>query len=131
MQAFYVWAYYLWKPWAPFHLSPVYTTLVQFNPNHWPFRLSAALVVGITWLLFWKRRQWPWAVALWVSHLALLVPALGLTERPHFTSDRYDYLPGLIWAVIIAAALWRLRARRELLAAGTACAVAVAVFWEA
>jgi hypothetical protein len=129
MQAFYVWAYYLWKPWAPFHLSPVYPTLLHFNPNHWPFWMSATLVAGLTLLLLWERRRWPWALALWASHLVLLVPALGLTERPHFTSDRYDYLPGLVWAVIIAAALWKLRTRPKLLAAGTAFAIAVAAFW--
>ena len=42
MQAGYVWAFYLWKPWVPFHLSPVYTTLVSFNPASAPF-CSASL----------------------------------------------------------------------------------------
>ncbi|MGD0261440.1 MAG: tetratricopeptide repeat protein [Verrucomicrobiota bacterium] len=129
MQAFYVWAYYVWKPWLPFHLSPVYTTLLNFNPNAWPFWLSAALVVGTTVLLVRRRNQWPWALALWVSHLVLLVPVLGLTERPHFPSDRYDYLPSLVWAVVIAAALWRTSIRPRLFAAGAACAVGLALFW--
>jgi len=129
MQAFYVWAYYVWKPWLPFHLSPVYTTLVKFNPNAWPFWLSAALVIGTTVLLVRRRKQWPWALALWISHLALLVPALGLTERPHYSADRYDYVPGLVWAVVIAAALWRTSLRPRLFAAGAACAAGLALFW--
>ena len=131
MQAFYVWAYYVWKPWLPFHLSPFYTTLVNFNPNGWPFWLSAAFVIGTTVLLVRRRNQWPWALALWVSYLLLLVPALGLTERPHFAADRYDYLPGLVWAVAIAAALRRLGAHPTLRAAGFALAMALAVFWGA
>ena len=57
MQACYVWGYFLWKPWAPFGLSPVYTTLVEFNPMGWPFWLSAALVAGATVWLACKWRQ--------------------------------------------------------------------------
>jgi tetratricopeptide (TPR) repeat protein len=129
MQAFYVWAYYAWRPWAPFHLLPFYTTLVDFNPNAWPFWLSTALVIGTTVLLVRRRRQWPWALALWVSHLMLLVPVLGLTERPHYTADRYAYLPGLVWAVAIAAALRRLGTRSNLRAAGMALGITLAVFW--
>jgi tetratricopeptide (TPR) repeat protein len=129
MQAFYVWAYYLWRPWAPFHLSPVYTTLIDFNSNNWRFWLSAALVLGSTALVVWKRHRWPWALALWASYLTLLLPALGLTEHPHYTSDRYDYLPGLVWALVLAASLWKVSARPRLFAAGTACAIALAAFW--
>jgi tetratricopeptide (TPR) repeat protein len=131
MQAFYVWTYYVWKPWLPFHLSPFYTTLVDFNPNAWPFWLSAALVIGTTVLLVRWRNQWPWALALWISYLVLLIPVLGLTERPHYTADRYDYLPGLVWAVAMAAVLLRLGARPRLRTAGLAIGIALAVFWGA
>jgi protein O-mannosyl-transferase len=108
MQACYIWAYYLWKPWVPFHLAPVYTTLVSFDPWEEPFVLSAGLVVGLTALLVWQRRRWPWALALWVCHLVLLASALGLTEHPHYPSDRYSYIPGILWPVLLAAALFRL-----------------------
>jgi protein O-mannosyl-transferase len=129
MQAFYVWAYYVWRPWAPFHLSPVYTTLVEFNATHWQFWLSAGLVVVITVLVIRKRQRWPWALVLWASYLTLLLPALGLTEHPHYTSDRYDYLPGLVWAMVAAAGLRKVSTRPRLFAVGTACAVALAAFW--
>ena len=129
MQAFYIWAYYLWRPWAPFHLSPVYTTLIDFNGNNWRFWLSAALVLGSTALVVWKRHRWPWGVVLWTSYLTLLLPALGLTEHPHYTSDRYDYLPGLVWALVLAASLWKISTRPKLFAAGTVCAIALAAFW--
>ena len=129
MQAFYVWAYYLWKPWVPFHLSPVYPALVGFDPNAWPFWLSAAFVVGTTAGLVRQRHRWPWALALWMSYLVLLTPILGLTERPHYTADRYDYLPGLVWAVAIAAALWKANSRRGLFAVAATGVSALAVFW--
>ncbi|HOX57715.1 MAG TPA: hypothetical protein P5205_13645 [Candidatus Paceibacterota bacterium] len=129
MQAFYGWAYYLWKPWLPFHLSPVYARLVEFNPNTWPFWLSAALVTGLTAVLVSRRRRWPWALALWTSHLALLVPMLGLTEHPHYTSDRYGYVQGVVWAVLLAAALWKASSQPRLFAATTAAMAVLAVFW--
>jgi tetratricopeptide (TPR) repeat protein len=66
---------------------------------------------------------------LWASHLALLVPVLGITERPHYTTDRYDYLPGLVWAVAIAAGLRAVSRRRDLRTVGMAFALALAVFW--
>ena len=129
MQAFYVWGYYAWKPWMPFHLSPLYVTLVDFNPNTWPFWLSAALVIGATVLFVLRRKQWPWALALWASYLVLLVPVLGLTERPHYTVDRYDYLPGLVWAVVIAATLRMLSSRLGFRAVSLAFVVGLAGIW--
>src|SRR5207249_4425796 len=33
MQMFYCWAYYLWRPFLPVNLSPIYTTLVGFRPT--------------------------------------------------------------------------------------------------
>lgn len=107
MQALYIWAYYVWKPWLPFDLSPIYTTLVNFKPASGPFMLSALAIIALTVGVIWQRRRWPWALALWACHLALLVPALGLTEQKHQSCDRYAYLPGLLWSVAVAAVLWR------------------------
>ena len=120
MQACYVWSYFLWKPWVPFGLSPVYTTLVEFNPAAWPFLLSAALVIGLMVLLVWKRRQWPWALALWASYLVLLVPVLGLTEHPHYPSDRYSYIPAMLWSVLLVAGLFKLRCKPKIFAGSAA-----------
>ena len=108
MQAAYIWAYYLWKPWVPLGLSPVYTTLVSFDPWGIRFLSSAGVVIGLTALLVWKRRQWPWALALWMCHLVLLAPALGLSEHPHYPSDRYSYIPSILWSVLLATALLKL-----------------------
>src|SRR5437867_2953109 len=117
MQAGYVWAFYLWKPWVPFHLSPVYTTLVSFNPVSAPFLLSLSLVIGLSLLLIWRREQWPAALALWVCHLVWLVPVLGLTEQPHYANDRYSLVTGIFLSILCAAVLlkpWEQRARRAL-----------------
>lgn len=124
-QAFYIWAYYVWKPLAPFGLSPVYTTLVWFDPWDLPFVASAALVAALGGLLVWQRRRWPGLLALWLCHLALLVPLLGLTEHPHYPSDRYGYLQGILWSVLVAAGLLKLGRRPGLRAVTPAVTLAV------
>ena len=129
IQASYVCAYYVWKPWLPFHLSPLYNSLVGFNPRTWPFWASVALVGAISVVLWWKRRQLPWALVLWLSHLTLLLAALGLTEAVHHTCDRYGYVPGVVWAVGVAAVLWQLPRRRNLHAIANGCVVALALLW--
>jgi protein O-mannosyl-transferase len=123
MQSSYIWAYFLWKPLAPLHLAPVYTILVSFHPWDAPFLASAGLVVGLTALLVWQRRRWPWALALWVCHLVMLAAALGLTEHPHYPSDRYSYVPGILSSVLLAAGLWKLCCRPGLFvwAVGASC----------
>ena len=108
-QAFYIWAYYFWRPWFPLNLSPFYTTLISVQPTAPRFVLSAILVIGMTALLAFKRRQWPLFWWLWLCHLILLVPMLGLTEHPHFPSDRYSFIVGITWSVLAAAGLWTLR----------------------
>ena len=129
MQAFYIWAYYAWKPWAPYDLSPSYTTLHAFNPLGWVFLASAALVIVLTAGLLALRRRWPGALALWLCHLALLVPVLGLTEYPHAAADRYSYLHGILWSVGIAGGLRVLWVRqRQACLAGAAVTAASLLF---
>jgi len=105
MQAFYVWGYYFWKPWAPYNLAISYMTLHSFNPLGLIFLMSAALVLAITVALFLLRRRWPGALALWLCHLVLLIPVLGVTEYPHSAYDRYSYIQGAVWSIALAVGL--------------------------
>ena len=100
-QAFYIWAYYIWKPVFSFQLSPVYTQLTSFRPTDWPFVASFVGVIGATVFLWIKRARWPWAFGLWLCHLALLVPMLGLTEHPHYPNDRYNYVESILASVFL------------------------------
>jgi Tfp pilus assembly protein PilF len=109
MRAFYLWGYFVWKPLVPFGLAPVYTTLVWFDPRSAAFVLSVAGVTLATVLLWWRRQASPGAWWLWVCHLVLLVPVLGLTERVHYPSDRYGYLPGMLGAVALAGVVRQIR----------------------
>ena len=103
MQAMYIWAYYIWRPWYPVNLAPIYTTLVFFDPLSPPFVVSAALVIGIITLLIRFRRRWPLGLALGVCYFALLVPVLGILEHPHYPCDRYSLIVSTSWSVLLAA----------------------------
>ncbi|NDA67432.1 MAG: tetratricopeptide repeat protein [Verrucomicrobia bacterium] len=131
MQAGYLWAYYAWKPLVPLNLCPVYPLLMESRFTEPVFVLSAVAVVMTTATLFAKRLSWPGAFALWLAHLGLLVPMLGLTERPHYSHDRYSIIDGILWSVAMTGVLWQLAQKRVrpagLLAGGVAVTMLLAV----
>jgi tetratricopeptide (TPR) repeat protein len=104
-QAGYVWAHYVWRPFVPVGLAPVYTTLVEFDPRSAAFVLSGAGVAAATALLWWRRARWPGVWALWLAHLILIAPMLGLAEHPHYANDRYSYFQGALGALAAAGLL--------------------------
>jgi tetratricopeptide (TPR) repeat protein len=105
MQAMYIWAYYIWRPWYPVNLAPVYTTLVSFDPLSLPFVASAIVVIGMIILLILLRRRWPLGLTLAVCYLALLVPVLGVLEHPHYPCDRYSLIVSICLSVLLAVFL--------------------------
>ena len=131
MQAFYLWGYYAWKPLVPLDLCPVYPVLMESSLNEPTFLLSAIAVLVVSGVLIAKRREGPAAFALWLAHFGLLVPMLGLTERPHYPHDRYAIINGILWSIAMAGVMWKLaRARPKptlVLAAGTAVVLLLAV----
>lgn len=108
MQGFFVWSSYLWRSVAPQDLSPLYTTLLNFDPLSAPFVLSCVAVVGVSAVVAWRWRQWPGLAVGWACYLLILVPMLGLTEHPHYVNDRYSYLPSIALAAIAAGLLLKL-----------------------
>ena len=135
MQACYVWAYYVWKPWAPFDLAPVYPMLHGFRPLSMPFLASAVLLVALSAWLFERRRQQPGLFGLWCCHLVLLVPFLGLTEYNHSPADRYSYLHGVLWSCGISFALAARPTQHRIaplagLGLATACALFGLLAWQ-
>jgi len=127
MQACYIWSYYLWRPFWPVDLTPVPTQLIDFNPLSLPFLASAGAVIGVTILTFYFRRRNPWLWCVWLIHLVVLLPMLGLTEHPHFPSDRYGTIVGIGVAALLAAwcARWWKEARPRGLVSASAAALAV------
>ena len=116
MQAFYVWAYYVWKPLVPTDLAIVYPTLIRFNPASYPFVLSLSGVLLTTLVLFLRWRG-SGLLTLWITYLVVTIPVLGVTETPHFPSDRYGHLPTIAWSVLGAygiALIWKEVSPRKL-----------------
>jgi tetratricopeptide (TPR) repeat protein len=126
LQACYIWSYYVWKPWIPFGLSPFYHRLIAFQRSDPVMLFSVVFVAGVTILLLARRARWSMLFAIWLCHLVLLVPVLGLTERPHFSSDRYSLVVSIIWALLLAAALFKVSqwSRHGFIALASAGAVA-------
>jgi tetratricopeptide (TPR) repeat protein len=123
-QSAYVAAYYVWKPWWPLHLSPLYDTLMDFNPAGPVFLAAMAAVAAavIASILTFHRR--PAIAVLTFGYLAVAAPFFGLTEKPHMASDRYACFLNAIQAAVLAAILVRVAAPwGRALAAGVALGV--------
>ena len=108
-QATYTWAYYLWRPWCPVNVAPIYGSLLRIDPLAGRFLLSG-LAVGAGSLTAWMgRRKWSGFSAGWWAVAAVSLPVMGLTEHPFFTSDRFTGLPGIVLSVMLALAWVQLR----------------------
>jgi hypothetical protein len=124
-QSAYIAAYYVWKPWWPFHLSPLYDTLVDFRPADPVFLLSMAAVAAACALALLSFRTRPAFAAVWFGYLAVAAPFFGLTEKPHMASDRYGYFLAVITAAVLAAGLARISTFRARARAAGASLLAI------
>jgi len=102
MRGFYVWTYYLVRPFWPFGLAPVYLGLAQFTPFETRMLICALAIGCASFYVFLNRATKPGLAALWMAYLTLMVPLLGLTEHSHYPGDRYS----LIVAALMSAGLF-------------------------
>jgi hypothetical protein len=101
--------------------------------NNWLVLISAALVIGITWIAISVRRRRPYVLVGWFWYLVMLSPVLGIVQagrQGH--ADRFTYLPQIglcllgVWLVSDWTIGWW--KRREILAVAGAVSV-VALAW--
>jgi protein O-mannosyl-transferase len=106
-QACYMIVYYIYRPFYPVDLSPVYSTLVSFDPLSLPFLIRVGFVVVLVSAAFCLRKRAPLAVGLVFSYIILLIPVLGVFEHPHYPCDRYSLVTSLFLSVALLFCLIR------------------------
>ena len=102
--AAYSFAFYFGKTLVPFSLSPIYEIPQRLDPTEPRFVISAVVVVAITLLAVAAWTRAPWLAAAWAFHVVTVLPVSGLTHAGfQLAYDRYAYLPGIAWAVVLGA----------------------------
>jgi tetratricopeptide (TPR) repeat protein len=106
------------------HDLAVYYPLPPTGIQAWQIIAAAFLLIGITALCFFQRRNQPYLIVGWLWFLGTLVPVIGLVQVGGQTmADRYFYIPsiGLFIALVFGLAdlarRWRVA---PLLSAGIA-----------
>ncbi len=90
------------------------------HPGYWPLAkviAAGACLVGVSLLLFWKRRPYPYLLVGWLWFLGTLVPVIGLVQvGSQSKADRYAYIPSLGVLILVVWGAYSLaRGRRNLL----------------
>jgi protein O-mannosyl-transferase len=92
--------------------------------------LSAVAVIGMSVLIFWQAKTWPYLLVGWCWYLVALLPVIGLVQVGlQGRADRYTYLPqiGLCVSIVWALAQLPVMNRRGWqLVAGVVTAAAIA-----
>ena len=102
---FYSLWFYFEKTIMPMGLSPLYELPVRVSLRDRQFLLPALGVMAITATVVLLRRRWPAGVATWAYYAIALGPVLGIVHSGHqLTNDRYSYLPGIGFALLVGAA---------------------------
>jgi len=105
---------YIGKMFWPVNLAIPYP--VRHAISVWQACGCGLLLIGISFLVFWKRRNYPYLIVGWLWYLITLVPVIGIVPSgPKIMADRYTYIPliGLFiivaWGVPDLLRAWRYR----------------------
>jgi len=82
----------------------------------WQVGGGALLLLGVSFLVFWKGRRYPYLPVGWLWYLGTLVPVIRVVPfGPFVMADRYAYLPNIglyimvAWGIPDLLARWRYR----------------------
>ena len=102
---FYSLWFYLEKTLMPQGLSPLYELPARVHVLDRQFLFPAIAVTAITATVLALWRRWPAGLAVWAYYAIALGPVIGIVHSGHqLTNDRYSYLPGLGFALVVGAA---------------------------
>ena len=106
---------YLGKMFWPVNLAVYYP-----HPGHWPLGkvlLAGGLIVGISVLVWVRRRRYPYLLMGWLWYCGTLVPVSQVIQTgAHAMADRWTYLPCLgvlilaVWGACELTRRWRYQA---------------------
>jgi protein O-mannosyl-transferase len=107
------------------------------HPGHWPVvqvLLAGVLVVGVSVLLFWRRRRYPILLMGWLWYCGTLVPVIQLVQTGgHAMADRYTYLSSVgvlvlaAWGALELTRSWRYQVMALCVAGGAAVVLCLAL----
>lgn len=99
--AFFSYIKYIKKMLWPQDLAVFYPPLVVLPA--WQILTAAVLLLGITLIMLWKGKRYPYGPVGWFWYLGTLVPVIGLVQAGEQSmADRYTYIP-IIGLFITAA----------------------------
>jgi protein O-mannosyl-transferase len=99
---FYSLWFYLEKTVVPQGLSPLYELPARVSLLDRQFLFPAIAVTAITAAVLALWRRWPAGLAVWAYYAIALGPVIGIVHSGHqLTNDRYSYLPGFGFALVI------------------------------
>lgn len=125
--AYNLWFYPARMAW-PVGLSPLYELPGRLSLAEWRFLGPLLGVLAVTAGLGALRRRWPAGLAAWTHSAIVLAPVSGVVHAGYqLAHDRYSYLAGLGFAVLVGAALAGVLRAREAGRIGRPTAVAVRV----
>jgi hypothetical protein len=90
----------------PTALSPLYEMPLHVSPLEGKFALAVIGLVVVTALLIVLRRRWPAGLAAWAYSLLMLAPiGVAVRKTTDLAPDRYSYLAGLGFALLVGGAV--------------------------
>jgi tetratricopeptide (TPR) repeat protein len=119
---------YIWQMLWPVNLAVFYPHPENRTPG-WEIILALGILMAITALAFFLRKNKPYFITGWLWYLGMLVPVIGFVQVGwQGRADRYTYLPQIglyilfTWAIADFTVAWR--RQREILVLGAAIVIA-------
>jgi protein O-mannosyl-transferase len=95
-------AFYPWKTLWPSGLSPLYAVPESGHLPWWLFAGAAIGVAAITAAVIGLRHRYPAALVVWAYAVITIAPVSGVAHAgAQLAADRYSYLPGLGFALVL------------------------------